>query len=162
MPSFGIGAEERLRSVARRVGDDVHLVGRRPLGAGEVAEAVPERRVRLLEGPEHHRHLAKGVARTPMVQDLAREPLQNDLERLEVDLLGLQVVQVEVRHLVGDDPAADPEVEATARELIEHAHFFDEPEWVVERHAVHARAQPDAPGPLGGGGEEDARHRCCP
>src|SRR3989441_5427732 len=94
-----------------------------------------------------------------MVEHVGRESLQDDLECLPIDLFGLQVVQVEVRHLVGDDPPSHAEVEAPARELIEHADLFDEPERVVERQAVHARPQADAPGTLGGRGEEDAGHR---
>ena len=94
-----------------------------------------------------------------MVEHVGRESLEDDLERLSVDLLGLQMVQAEVRHLVGDDPPAHAEVEAAARELVEHADLFDESERVVERQAVHTRAQTDAPGPLGGRGEEDAGHR---
>ena len=94
-----------------------------------------------------------------MVEHVGREPLEDDLERLPVDLLGLQMVQIEVRHLVGDDPPAHPEVEAPAREVVEHADLFDESERVVEGQTVHARPQTDAPGPLGGRGEEDTGHR---
>jgi hypothetical protein len=94
-----------------------------------------------------------------MVQHLTGEPLEADLQRLPVDLLGLQVVEVEVRHLEGDDPPPDPEVEASARELVQHADLFDEPEGVIEGQAVHARPQADAPGPLAGRGQEDPRHR---
>src|SRR4030081_548888 len=46
---------------------------------------------------------------------------QDHLERLAIDLLRLERVQVEVRHLVRHDPAADAEIEAPARHLIEHA-----------------------------------------
>jgi hypothetical protein len=79
-----------------------------------------------------------------MVEHVGREPLQDHLQALAVDLLGLHVVQVEVGHLVRDDAAADPEVEAAARELVEHAHFLDEPERVIERQAVDAGAEADA------------------
>ena len=93
-----------------------------------------------------------------MVEHVARQPLQDDLERLPVDLLGLEMVQVEERHLVGDDAAPHPEVEAAPREVIEHAHLLDQPERVVERQAVDAGPEADAPGALGGRGEEDAGH----
>src|SRR5262249_52158880 len=51
------------------------------------------------------------------------------------------------------------EVEPPIREMIEHADLFDQPERIVERQAVHARPQPDAPRSLGGGREEDAGNR---
>src|SRR5256885_4106309 len=124
-----------------------------------VPEPVPERRVRLLERSQHHRHLAVRVARPAVLEHLVRQPGQNHLERLAVDLLGLERVQVEVRHLVRHDAAPDAEVEAPARHLIEHADLLDQPQRIVERQAVDARPQADAPRALRGGGEEDARRR---
>ena len=93
-----------------------------------------------------------------MVEHVAGQALQDDLERLLVDLLGLQVVQIEERHLVRHDAAPHPEVEPAPREVIEHADLLDQPERVVERQAVHAGPETDAPGALGGRGQEDAGH----
>ena len=70
--------------------------------------------MRLLERPQHHRHLAIRVPRPAMLEDIVREAGQNHLERLAIDLLGLERMQVEVRHLVRHDAAANAEVEATA------------------------------------------------
>src|ERR1700694_3023797 len=68
-------------------------------------------------------------------------------------------MQAEVRHLVGHDPPAHAEIEAPARELIQHADLFDQPERVVERQTVDARPETDAPRALGGRGQEEAGHR---
>src|SRR3989449_8374452 len=68
-------------------------------------------------------------------------------------------MQVEVRHLVRHDAAPDAEVEAPARPLIEHADLLEQAQRIVERQAVDARPQADAPRALRGGGEEDARRR---
>ena len=91
-----------------------------------------------------------------MLEHLVLQPLEDDLEPFLVDLLRLEVVEVEVRHLVGDDAAPHPEIEAAARELIEHAHFLDEPERVVEGQAVDAGAEADVPRALGRRRDEDA------
>ena len=69
------------------------------------------------------------------------------------------MVEVEKRHLVRHDAAAHAEVEAAAREVVEHAHLLDEPQRIVQRQAVDAGAQTDAPRALGGGGEEESGHR---
>ena len=56
-------------------------------------------------------------------------------------------------------PRPTPKSNRPAGELIEHADLLDEPERVVERQAVHAGAQADAPGALAGRGQEEAGHR---
>ena len=40
-------------------------------------------------------------------------------------------------------PAADAEVEATAGELVGHAHVLDDPYRVMKRQQLHHRAKPD-------------------
>src|SRR6266702_2565436 len=67
-------------------------------------------------------------------------------------------MQVEVRHLVRHDAAAHAEVEASVREMVEHAHLFDEAQRIVEGQAVHAGAETDASRPLARRGEEDPGH----
>src|SRR5207244_13480641 len=76
----------------------------------------------------HPRDLHSLPTRRSSDLHLARQSLEDHLERLPVDFLGLQVVEVEVRHLVGNDSPAHAEVEAPARELVEHADLFDETE----------------------------------
>jgi hypothetical protein len=124
-----------------------------------MAEPVPQRRMRLLERTQHHGDFSIDVARPAVLEHLAGQPLQHDGQGLLVDLLRLEMVEVEERHLIGDDPAAHAEVEAAAREMVEHADFLDEPQRVVERQAVHAGAEANAPRALGGGGEEEPGHR---
>jgi hypothetical protein len=66
-------------------------------------------------------------------------------------------MQVEVRHPYGTMPRP-PEVEAAAREMVQHAHLLDQPERIVEGQAVDARPEADAARALRRGGEEDAGH----
>jgi hypothetical protein len=115
--------------------------------------------MRLLQGLQDHRDFSIDVSGPAMLEHVAGQPLEDHLEPLAIDLLGLEMVEVEVRHLVRHDAAPHPEVEAPARQMIEHAHFLDEPQRVVERQAVHARPQADPSRPLGRRGEEDAGHR---
>ncbi len=159
LPHLPVALEERRRHLGSEVRDHVDPIGSGPLRPGRVPEPVPERRVWLLERLQDHRDLSIGVFRPPVVEHVAGQALEHDLEDLPVDLLGLQVVEVEEGHLVGHDPPPHPEVEPAPGELIEHAHLLDEPERVVERQAVHARPEPDAPGALGGRGQEDPGHR---
>jgi hypothetical protein len=112
--------------------------------------------MRLLERPQDHRDLTIAVVRSLVLEDLAGQALQDDLQHLLVDLLGLQVMEIEERHLVRHDPPPHAEVESAAREMVEHAHLLDEPQRVVEGEAVHAGPEADAPRALAGGGEEDA------
>jgi hypothetical protein len=114
--------------------------------------------MRLLEGTQDHRDFPVRVARAAMIEHLAGQPLEDDLQRLLVDLLGLQMVEIEVRHLVGHDPPSHPEIEAAAREMVQHAHLLDQPERIVEGQAVDARPEADAARALRRGGEEDAGH----
>ena len=56
-------------------------------------------------------------------------------------------------------PRPTPKSKRPAREVIEHADLLDQPQRVVERQAVDARAEPDTSGPLAGRRQEDAGHR---
>jgi hypothetical protein len=54
---LAIGVDVDLGIGGRAVGDEVHALLARPGGAGRVGGAVPERRHRLLQRPQRHRHV---------------------------------------------------------------------------------------------------------
>ena len=56
----------------------------------------------------------------------------------------------------GDTPRPTPSIEAAAAHLIEHAHFLDQPQRMIERQKINQRAEAQAAGALRGGGEEQA------
>ena len=68
---FAIGVDVDLGVVGRAVGDEMHAVLARPGRAGGVRRAVPERRRRLLQRPQRHRHVLIGVV-LAVVAELAR------------------------------------------------------------------------------------------
>ena len=51
---------------------------------------------------------------------------------------------------------ADAEFEATAAEMVEHAHLLRQPQRVVGGQQIDQRAEPEAAGALGEGGDENA------
>src|SRR5206468_1829972 len=57
----------------------------------------------------------------------------------------------------GRDAATDPQLQPPAREVVQHADFFDEPQGVIERQQVDKWSQTDTPGALRCRGEEQRR-----
>ena len=59
----------------------------------------------------------------------------------------------------GHDTASDADIKASIAHLIQHADFFDQSQRLIERQCVDKRAEPQALGAGGDGGEEDAGAR---
>ena len=58
-----------------------------------------------------------------------------------IHCLGLGEVEPIGRRLIHRDAAADPELEAAAAQLIDHANLFDQAERVVKRQQIDQRAE---------------------
>jgi hypothetical protein len=57
------------------------------------------------------------------------------------------------------DAAPDSELEAAARERVEHRHFLDQSQRVVDRQQVDQRPESQPRGPLAQRGEQDSGRR---
>ena len=83
-------AVDRQPRLGRRIeAHDVEVAPRRALGAVRHVHAVPDRRMRLLQRLELHRHVADGEVLAVVIEHLAGEALHHKLDRLAVDLLRL-------------------------------------------------------------------------
>ena len=93
------------------------------------------------------------------IEHLGRKAFEKDRERLveAIPLLGhVEPVEAELdrRHA-----APDAKLEAAVRQRIEHRHFLDQPQRVVDRQQVDQRAEAQAFGALAQRGEQDPGRR---
>jgi chaperone required for assembly of F1-ATPase len=89
---------------------------------------------------------------------LGQRLLQN-LQRLEKHLLPMLGVDPDIGGLDRRDAAAGAEIEAPTAELIKHADFLDQAQWMVQRQRIDQRAEAELLRALRDRGEKDAR-RC--
>src|SRR5262249_9908937 len=91
------------------------------------------------------------------VEHLVGQSLDHELDCLRVDLLRVLRIDAVVFELDRCRAASEADVETPAAQLVEHADFFDQPQWVVERHRPHQRPEPKTRGALRHGGKKHAR-----
>jgi hypothetical protein len=92
-------------------------------------------------------------------QPRLRQPGNQDCQHLVEDGARFSGIDPEVAQLIGRDTAANPQLQASARELVQHADFFDETQGVVEWQQVDEWPQPYPPGALRRRREEQRRGR---
>src|SRR5215471_18655121 len=93
-----------------------------------------------------------------VVQDLVAARGEEDVERLAVALARLvDALHAEIRRLDRRNAAADPELDAPAAHLVEHADLVVEAERVVPRQAESERPQAQLLRALDRGGEHQRR-----
>ena len=137
----------------------VDLVLHAPGHAFDVAHAVPERRMRLLHGVHHDRHVAEREVLSFVGQHVRRKCLHHHRIALVVDALRLRRVHAVVAELVGRDAAAHADLEPAAAHVVEHADFFREAQRVVQGQRVDQRPEQDFFGALRDGRVEHRRRR---
>src|SRR6516165_3187243 len=76
-----------------------------------------------------------------------------------VHRLGLREVETISRGLERRDAAPNPEFEATAAHLVEHADFLDQAQGMIEWQEIHHRAKTQPAGALRQGRKEQAGRR---
>ena len=151
LPRGAIARHRHREAVDGAHDDRVHALHRR---RHRVAH-VPERRVGLLERAQVHRQLLEGVEVAGVRQLLVAEPLADDGQRLQV----ARVVRLRVGFLAPEErlhhaATADADFEPAAAQVIEHADLLDQPQRMVQRQHVHARAEAHACRALRHGAEE--------
>src|SRR5262245_10088148 len=92
--------------------------------------------MRALQRPQDHRHVVKLVMLALERQLVAGKALQDELEGLVVNLPGLREVEAVSACLERRDTAHDPELEAPAAHLYEHADFLDRAQRMIERQEI--------------------------
>ena len=94
-------------------------------------------------------------------QSVQEEPEEGDREKMEAEVGSVIAERIETPEPVlrDADPLAEPELEASLAEMIEHADLFHQPQRVVEGQQVDQRAQTDPRRPLRRSGEEDVDAR---
>src|SRR5262245_10311891 len=92
--------------------------------------------MRPLQRPQDHRHVVKLVMLALERQLVAGKALQAELEGLVVNLPGLREVEAVSACLERRDTAPDPEFEAPAAHLVEHADFLDQAQRMIERQEI--------------------------
>ena len=66
-------------------------------------------------------------------QPLVRQPGDEDCQRFVEDRACVRGIDPKVPELVGRDTTADAQIQPPARQVVQHADFFDKPQRVVER-----------------------------
>jgi hypothetical protein len=114
-------------------GDAVHAVPGGEDGPMLAAQPVPERRMRALQRPQHHRHVLEAVARRAVVDATAGEALIDHVEGVLERLARLREILAIGVELVRRNPLADADVEPASAEMVEHAKLFQQPQRMIER-----------------------------
>ena len=107
------------------VGDQIEAVAARGLGAVGRPGAGPERRVRLLQRLELHRHVGIAIELAVKRERALGERLAQDLQRFEVHFLSVIGIDPVIGGFDRRDAAADAQLEAAPAELVEHADLLD-------------------------------------
>jgi hypothetical protein len=92
--------------------------------------------MRALHGPQNHRHVAKLVVLAFEGELVRGEALEDELEGLVIDVAGGCKIEAVGAGLERRHAAPDPELEAPAAHLIEHADFLDQAQRMVERQQI--------------------------
>ena len=150
----GIGLDGAFDEFVGAAGDPVHAALGGELHVGHVADTDPERGVGLLEGSKLHGNVDEVVVAAAEGEALVAEAVHDDLEGLEVDLLGAEEGDVVVGDFKGGDATPDADLETSVAEIVEHADFVDKAERVVEGEEVDEGAEAEVGGALGESGEE--------
>ena len=87
------------------------------------------------------------------------KPLHDDRQRFIVDVAGLRRIGAEQFELDRRGAAAEPDVEAAAAHLIEHADFLDHPQRMIERQGEDHRPEAQPLGALRDRRQENAGRR---
>src|SRR5205823_3752696 len=127
------------------------------LGVLRRADAVPQRRVRLLQWLEHERHVLEAIELTLEIKHAILQAAHQHVERLDEHLPELVGIDAVVADLDRRNALADAKLEAPAAHLVEYADFLDQPDRVIERQRVDERAEGQAFGALRHGRQEYAR-----
>ena len=156
---LAVGRDVALGERGRPIGGEMHAALARPGGADLVGGAVPERRMRLLQRPQRHRHVRIGEMRARMVQGVVGQAGADAGERIHEDLARLIVRDLVEVELERRDPAPHADLEPAVAQVIEHADFLDQAQRRIERQEIDQRPQPHARGRARDRAQIDARHR---
>ena len=110
----------------------------------------------FLNRAQLHRKIGVVVIPAVVVQHLAGETVEHDLERFVVEATDFGVRDTKMADLECRDATPNTELETPPAQVIEHANLFDQPERSVERQNIDQRPEKDAAGALGDCGEEHA------
>ena len=108
---FPVGINVDLGIAGRAIGHEMHAVRAGPGGAGRVRRTVPERRHRLLQGPQRHRHIRIAVMPARIAECVIAKRRSDAGEGVDED-----VTRIRMRHFVKaklerGHAAADPHFE---------------------------------------------------
>ncbi|HME20552.1 MAG TPA: hypothetical protein VKI44_04190 [Acetobacteraceae bacterium] len=123
-PLGAVAVGDRAHGLAAQIGDDVHPPLRRPRHAIRPADAVPQRRMRLLQRRQFHRHISVAVVFPLEAQRLVGHAAQDHLQRLGVHRRRRVRIDPVIAKFDRRDAAPDAEQHAAAAHLVEHADFF--------------------------------------
>ena len=112
--------------------------------------------MRLLQWRKLHRHVLETMGPRLGVQHLFLQPAHHDVQRFGIDPGSILRVLTVIFKLDGRRAAAEPDVEPSAAEVIEHADLLDHPQRMMQRERIDHRAEPQALGALRGRGEKHA------
>ena len=73
-----------------------------------------------------------------------RQRLHDDGIGLDIHRLRLIRIDTEIVEFMRRGAAADADLDAAAAQMIEHADFFGEPQWMMRRQHIDQRAETDA------------------
>src|SRR5205823_531373 len=85
-----------------------------------------------------------------------RDPLEHDCQRLVEHLASFVRVAVDK---LAERAAAQAKVDSAAAKLVQHADFFEQPDWAVERQDVAQWPESQPTRALGNGGQKQVRRR---
>src|SRR5262249_57039908 len=97
-------------------------------GALRRVNAIPDRGMRFGRRLDFNGHAAEGKSPALEVEDLVGQALENELDRLRVDLLRILRINAVIFELDRRGAAPEAEFEAPAAQLVEHADFLDQPQ----------------------------------
>ena len=156
-PAGAIAIGDLAHHLGRAVGHQIDLVRHTPGNALRVADAIPDRRMRLLLGLQLQRHLLELIEPPLVIERVVGEGLHQHLEGLDIHRLAKLGVSAEVTQLERRDTAPHAHFEAAIAHLVELADFLIQAQRMVEVERVHQRTKAQTLGALG---HRRMEHRC--
>ena len=132
---------------------------RRTLGAVRRMNAVPDRRIRLLQRFERHRHIVEREVLAVEIQTFHGKAFEDELKAFAVDFLRRIGVFAIDRRLDQRRAAAQTNFKPSAADLVEHANLLDQAQRMIERQHKHHRPEAEPPRALRQCGKKDVGRR---
>src|SRR6185369_16422066 len=120
---------------------------------------VPERRHRLLQRTQRHRHVFVRVVLARVAEHVARERGRHAVEGVDEDVARIRVRHLVIAKLERRDAAADADLKTPVAEMVKNADLLREPQRRIERQQIDEWPEPDSLGRTRDRAEIDARYR---